>query len=475
MKILLTGANGYVGKRLLYPLVKAGHEVVCAVRKKKTFNHPLSTEARVSVIELDFLDQKSLKAIPKDLDIAYYLIHSMSDFAKGFDEAEANLALNFREALGATQVKQVIYLGGIVNDQRLSRHLESRLRTEEILRSGAYELTVFRAGIILGSGSASFEIMRDLVEKLPVVIAPKWLNTQSQPIAVRNVLEILSKAAGNNKLFNHTCDIGGPEVLTYKEMLLRFAKKRRLKRWIFTVPVLSPRLSSYWLYLVTSTSHRLASNLVDSMSVTVIGQKNQLAQLLEIDLIPFDEAIDRAFSRIKQNHVLSSWKDSGADKEFYQHYERLVEVPQFGCLKDEKSIAVRDVAKVQANIWSLGGDKGWYFGNWLWKIRGYLDKLVGGVGLRRGRTNPTEIKNGDSLDFWRVLIADKKDRRLLLFAEMKLPGEAWLEFRIDEHHVLHQTATFRPHGLAGRLYWLCVLPFHYFVFNGMIRGIANEG
>lgn len=474
MKVLLTGANGYIGKRLLFALVRDGHQVVCAVRNRFTFHHPLSHHDQVEVVEADFQRYETLSAIPTDIQVAFYLIHSLSSSQNRFDLIEANMAYNFKQAIGKTRTRQVVYLGGIVNEDHLSPHLESRLNTEKILRTGKYKMTVYRAGIIIGSGSASFEIIRDLVEKLPVMIAPKWLNTPSQPIAVRNVIDILRKSVFNSKVFDKTYDIGGPDILTYKEMLLRFARRRKLKRWILTVPVLSPKLSAYWLYFVTATSYRLASNLVDSMSIPIVGRKNNLPQLLDIDLLSFEQALDRAFTRVKQNHIISSWKDSGATEAFGQRYEELVEVPEFGCLKDEKTIKVSNPEQAQANIWSLGGEQGWYFGNWLWKIRGYLDKLAGGVGLRRGRTDAYEINSGDTLDFWRVLVADKANRRLLLFAEMKLPGEAWLEFRIDQDHILHQTATFRPRGLAGRLYWLLVLPFHFFVFNGMIRGLATS-
>ncbi|WP_420388260.1 SDR family oxidoreductase [Roseivirga sp.] len=474
MKVLLTGANGYIGKRLLYLLVERNLEVVCCVRDATRFNHSLSDHQQVSVIEVDFLKEETLNHIPEDIDAAYYLMHAMSMSGGNFAEKETQMALNFKRISDKRNLKHVIYLGGIANDKELSPHLESRLQTEKILSKGNYNFTSLRAGIIVGSGSGSFEIIRDLVEKLPVMIAPKWLRTKSQPIAVKNILEILDRSLADEYLYNKTFDIAGPDTMSYKEMLLRFAEVRGLKRWILSVPVLSPRLSSYWLYFVTSTSYNLASNLVDSMKTEVIARENELLEHLNIDLISYPDAVKRAFSRIKQNQLISSWKDAMSSETINKRFEDLVEVPSFGCFKDHQQVSVVDEKHVLDKIWSIGGDRGWYYGNWLWKIRGYLDKIVGGVGLRRGRTHPTEINSGDSLDFWRVIIADRSKKRLLLFAEMKLPGDAWLEFKIDKNQVLHQTATFRPKGLWGRLYWFSVLPFHGFVFKGMIRGITQK-
>ncbi|WP_324721300.1 SDR family oxidoreductase [Salinimicrobium sp. HB62] len=479
MKILLTGATGYIGKRLLPVLLDKGHEVVCCVRDKNRFPaEGVYSNPRISLLEVDFLkDLPSSEAI-KDIDAAYYLIHSMSAGTGDFAEMEAASAENFLKLIEQTSAKQIIYLTGITNEKELSKHLSSRKNVEEILGNGKIPLTALKAGIIVGSGSASFEIIRDLVEKLPVMITPKWVNTKSQPIAIRDVLQFLSGVLLMEETYHNSYDIAGPDVLTYKEMMLQFAEVRGFNRKIVTVPVMTPRLSSYWLYFVTSTSYKLAVNLVDSMKIEVIAKPNELGKKLGIKPIPYKHAVELAFQKIEQNSVISSWKDSLAssysDNSLLEH----INVPTDGCFSDrrEKKITGNPDA-VLKNIWSIGGKRGWYYGSWLWKIRGFLDKMAGGVGLRRGRTHPHNINTGDTLDFWRVLAADKKNRRLLLYAEMKLPGEAWLEFRIahrDGEEFLQQTATFRPKGLAGRMYWYAVLPFHFFVFEGMAANLTRD-
>ncbi|GGG55364.1 epimerase [Croceivirga lutea] len=473
MKILLTGANGYIGMRILPQLLDMGHDVVCAVRDQNRLSIDKETREKVEIIEIDFLDEIPKNPIPKDIEAAYYLIHSMTSSISDFDEKEAKAAKKFNELVSKTQLKQVIYLSGIVNDEQLSKHLSSRKNVEDILYQGEFSLTVLRAGIIVGSGSSSFEIIRDLCEKLPLMITPKWVLTKTQPIAIRDVIAFLSGVLGNKDTYNQSFDIGGPDVLTYKEMLHKYAKVRGFKNYIFTVPVMTPKLSSYWLYFVTSTSYKLAVNLVDSMKMEVIAKDNKLQQLLNIKTHSYEQAIDLAFKKIEQNQVISSWKDSIASGQVKKNLEKYIQVPKYGVLKDVQTLKIEDSEKTLENIWRIGGETGWYYGSWLWKIRGYLDKLNGGPGLRRGRTNPDRIFPGDALDFWRVLLADKKAKRLLLFAEMRLPGEAWLEFKIDDNNVLHQTATFRPKGLKGRLYWYSVLPFHFFIFNGMIKNIAQ--
>jgi len=471
MKILLTGATGYIGKRLLPVLIKNGHQVVCCVRDINRFNPPESIKAFIDTIEVDFLDEDTMVNIPKDIEAAYYLIHSMST-SNEYERLEDISANNFKNALENTSAKHVIYLSGIVNEDNLSKHLKSRKNVESILGEGRYKLTTLRAGIIIGSGSASFEIIRDLVEKLPIMIAPKWLNTKCQPIGIRDVLQFLENSLINEKVYDQNFDIGGPDILSYKEMLLKFAKFRKLKRSIYTIPVMTPKLSSYWLYFVTSTSYNLATSLVDSMKVKVVCRDNKINEILNVKPEPYRKALNRAFTKINGNQIVSSWKDSQVSGVKQFNISDFMDVPSFGCFKDERQRDVNEKDAVINKIWSIGGTNGWYYANFLWKIRGYIDKLFGGVGLRRGRTSPTTLTTGDALDFWRVLYADKSEGRLLLFAEMKLPGEAWLEFKLSDNKII-QTATFRPHGLFGRLYWYSVLPFHGVIFKGMINEITK--
>lgn len=471
MKILLTGATGYIGKRLLPVLIEAGHEVVCGVRDPIRFKPPESLRDNITVVQLDLLDKKSLNNIPKDIDGAYYLVHSMSSTGD-FQAMEESSAINFREALQPTNVKHLVYLSGIVNETDLSKHLDSRKNVEIELSKGSYNFTTLRAGIIIGSGSASFEIIRDLVEKLPIMITPKWLNTKCQPIGVSDVLGFLSKTIFNPATYNQNFDIGGPDILSYKDMLLNFAKERNLNRKIFVVPIMTPKLSSYWLYFVTSTSYTLATSLVSSMHIEVVCRDNKINSILGITPITYKESLRKAFTKIDNNEILSSWKDSYSSSGLSFNISDFIEVPTFGCFKDIKVKKVINRASSIEKIWSIGGDTGWYYGDWLWELRGFLDKLVGGVGLRRGRTNLNSINVGDTIDFWRVLYADKEEGRLLLFAEMILPGEAWLEFKMVGDELI-QTATFRPLGVAGRLYWYSVLPFHGFIFNGMISEIVK--
>ncbi len=471
MKILLTGATGYIGKRLLPVLVNNGHHVVCCVRDVNRFSPPESLREFIDIVQVDFLEEETLKNIPKDIDAAYYLIHSMST-SNEYTELEERSALNFKKSIIGSCVNHVIYLSGIVNEDGLSKHLKSRKNVEDILANASFNFTALRAGIIIGSGSASFEIIRDLVEKLPYMIAPKWLNTKCQPIGIRDVLLFLEKSLFNKEVYDQNFDIGGPDILTYKEMLLDFAGFRGLKRTIHTVPVMTPKLSSYWLYFVTSTSYNLASSLVESMKIEVVCRNKKINDLLDIQPEKYSKALERAFTKIDSNQIVSSWKDSQVSGVKKFNTSDFIDVPTFGCFKD---ITERDVISIDSavnKVWSIGGTNGWYYANALWKLRGYIDKLFGGVGLRRGRTNATSLDSGDALDFWRVLYANKEEGRLLLFAEMKLPGEAWLDFHM-KGNTLVQTATFRPQGILGRLYWYSVLPFHGFIFKGMMNEITK--
>lgn len=473
MKILLTGVTGYIGKRLAPKLVEMGHEVVCCVRDIDRVSLRQSIIDKVTFLEIDFLNPPDLSSLPMDIDGAFYLIHSMSESTKNFSDLEARSAENFRAYMNASAVKHVVYLSGIINSKTLSKHLSSRKNVEDILTRGKYNYTILRAGIIVGSGSASFEIIRDLTEKMPIMVAPRWALTKSQPIAIRNVIDFLSHTIFDESCLNNRYDIGGPDVLTYKDMLLKYAKVRGLKRCIIPLPFMTPKFSAYWLFFVTSVSYKLAINLVDSMKVEVIGKNNELASLFGIELIPYEEAIGMAFTKIEQNLVLSSWKDSMISGRLSKDLHEFINVPQYGVYRDVQEESIDDLVAVMERIWSIGGETGWYYATWIWNLRGFLDQLVGGIGTRRGRTNLNDIHAGDALDFWRVLLADGEKHRLLLFAEMKLPGEAWLEFSITKKNKLRQVATYRPKGVFGRWYWYMLMPFHFFIFKGMAKRIAK--
>ncbi|MEI7828362.1 MAG: SDR family oxidoreductase [Prolixibacteraceae bacterium] len=477
MKILLTGATGYIGKRLLPVLLEQGHDVVCCVRNKIRFpNSGIYKHSNISLFEIDFLTVTAALDPALSIDAAYYLIDSMSSKREDSTKNDEATAANFIRFIQQTSVKQIIYLGNLANNFSSNPSL-SKSNVEKILKSGGIPVTSLKAEIIVGSGSANFEIIRDLVELLPVMIAPKWVNTKNRPIAIRNVLEYLIGVLLKPETFDKSYEIGGPDLLSFKEMLIQFAEVRGMKRYIFIVPFNASRFSAYWVNLITSTSFKLAKQLVIRMKKEVIPTSNNLNEILEINLIPYKEAVKLAFQRIEQNNVVSSWKDalvsSYSDNSLLEH----IKVPSLGCYRDRRKMEITtSVDQVLSNMWSIGGERGWYYGNWLWDIRGYLDKLWGGVGLRRGRTNTSTIYTGDTLDFWRVLAADKQNKRLLLYAEMKLPGEAWLEFKIIQKNnkpFLQQTATFRPVGIAGRLYWYAELPFHLFIFDGMAKNLIR--
>lgn len=476
MKILLTGSTGYIGKRLLQQLLEQGHEVTCLVRNLERL---MSTEHSLTGFtgkEVDLLNPVPESLLALDIDVAFFLIHSMSTSIGEFMNEEARSAGNFADFIRQTNCQQIIYLSGISNSEKLSRHLQSRKNVEDILRNSGKHLTVLRAGIIVGSGSASFEIIRDLMEKMPIIVAPTWVNTLCQPVAVGNVIKYLTGCMLNPVTYDQTFDIGGAEILPYRKMMLQYAEVRGLKRRIYVVPFISPRVSSYWLYFVTSTSYYLAVNLVNSMKVEVVCKDTRLKDILNITPLTYKEACIRALERINLDTVQSSWTDAVSIKKPGQLFQYL-DVPIYGVLRDRRRIKIKgDPKDVLNKIFSIGGDTGWYYANWIWKVRGMMDKVVGGVGLRRGRRNATELNPGDSLDFWRVLIADRENMRLLLFAEMKVPGEAWLDLRIlkkSDGYYFYQTATFMPHGLSGRLYWFLLLPIHLLMFRGMLKELVK--
>ena len=468
MKILLTGATGYIGSHLLHTLVSADHTVVCCVRDTSRFHPPESIRDSIEIIQADFLDYDSLLNIPEDIDAAYYLMHSMSGSAN-YQDMELTCAHNFRTVVSNTNSQHVIYLGGILNEDNLSDHLASRKAVEAELAKGTYKFTAIRSGIVVGSGSGSFEIIRDLVEKLPVMITPKWLKTRCQPISILDVMQFLVLSLGNPNTYNKVFDIGGPNILTYRQMLLLYAKFRKLRRWIISVPVLTPRLSSYWLYLVTATSYRLAHALVSSMKIDITCKDMELQNLLNIQPIDYNSALSVALPDLEL-HPLS--ENSSTHTQLTNVPSDWIHTPRHGCVKDIKTAKVIDDENTLRKIWAIGGDTGWYYANWLWRFRAVLDTMMGGVGLGQGRRDPNDLQINDKIDFWRVCYVSKKDKRLILFAEMKVPGEAWLEFQINGN-TLTQTATFRPQGILGRMYWYALLPFHAFIFRGLINKLAK--
>ncbi len=479
MKILLTGAGGYIGARLLTELAEKKHKIVALVRSASRFSPPPQYASQVEVIECDLLDKDSLQKIPTDIDSAYYLVHSMAHSKKNYPGMEAICAKNFAERLSETKARQIIYLSGLSNEENLSKHLSSRKNVDTILREGKVPVTTLKAGIIIGSGSASFEIIRDLVEKIPLMIVPKWTSNLVQPIGVRDVLEYLVLVMDHPKCISKSFDIGGTEIFSYKDILLQFAKTRGLRRKIISVPLLTPKLSSYWLCLVTSASYPLASALIESLTNNAICKEHTITTIFPKKLFTFKEAVERALSLIQEDKVPSSWKDAMGDTDLNPDLSTYLEVPSYGTLFNHQEMPFKGpIEEVQKTVWSLGGDVGWLYMNWAWNLRGLIDKACGGVGIRRGRSHGSELKTGDALDFWRVIVADEKNRRLLLYAEMKVPGEAWLEFTLvpkgRQGGILRQVATFRPKGLWGRLYWHLLAPIHFFIFRGMAKAICSH-
>jgi uncharacterized protein YbjT (DUF2867 family) len=477
-KILVTGANGFIGKRLILYLLNQGHEVyaLCRIKGTQLF---AEQKRNLNYIWGDLRNPETLDKFPKDITAAYYLVHSMSEIVSNLVNTELEVAEHFLRGVKNTQIKQIVYLGGIINDEtRLSSHLKSRLLVEKALEQSGIPYTFLRASIIIGAGSASFEIVRDLCEKLPVMIAPRWVNSLCQPIAISDVLFYLSHVLFNPKCLGQTFDIGGPDILTFKELMLEYAKFRGLKRWIIHVPFLTPRLSSYWLVFITSVRYSLCSYLVESMRTSTIVKLGDIQKIIPHVCLTFREALDLAFQKISQNEVISSWMDSWEILGNDPNLEDYVQVPTEGCLKDERKVLVKDSKKATIDrIWRIGGSQGYYALDWAWHLRGLADKLIGGVGLNRGRRHPFEIQAGDSIDFWRVIMADQEKGHLILFAGMKVPGEAWLEFHFEQTNqglFLVQTATFRPRGLFGRLYWYLLSPFHFFIFRKMANAIAGR-
>jgi len=469
--VLLTGATGYIGRRLKERLLEDENiRLRLFVRNEKKIRDKYRD--RLEIFEGSTFDRESLRRALEGADVAYYLIHSMG--ARGdFEKLDRLSARNFLDACIARKVQRIIYLGGLGRKETASKHLLSRIETGEILssRPDSIQTILFRAGIIIGSGSASFEIIRNLVQKLPLIITPRWVHTKTQPISVINVLEYLFQAKNIDTEENLVVDIGSDQM-SFKEMLLRASRIMGLRRTLIPVPLLSPRLSSYWLMLMTPVSNRIASALVEGLkSETVIQNDNAMRYFPHISLLSYEDAIKAALTDIEKKQIVSRWCDSSAEEACDIKDQDRIEAAVF---VDKKNYAFGEIPSeiIFASVQSIGGENGWFGYDWLWKLRGLIDKLIGGPGLNRGRRDPVTLRVGDSLDFWKV--ADlKKDKRLLLFSQMKVPGKAWLEFSLEER-ALFITFHFIPKGLWGRLYWFLTKPFHILISSDLAKGIIKK-
>ncbi len=479
--VLIIGATGYVGGRLTPRLLEAGYRVrVMARTPDKLLCRPWGRHPNLELIKGDVLDGRTLREAAQGCRAAYYLVHSMSSAQKGFAEADRDSARNMVEAAAAAGLEQIIYLGGLGSDDdpRLSKHLRSRHEVARILQSGPVPATVLRAAMILGSGSASFEMLRYLVERLPVLITPRWVRTLVQPISIRNVLEYLHGCLDQEEAVGGTFDIGGPDVLTYERLIETYCEVAGLpKRKIIPVPFLSPGLSAVWIHLITPVPASIAEPLAAGLANEVVCEDSRIRSIIPLRLLDSRETIRMALEKVQQQCVETCWTDAGTLLPPEWTYCGDAEYAGGTILECGYRIRLQALAEeVWERIIKVGGEHGWYFGNRLWRLRGLMDTLAGGAGLGRGRRHPTELFTGDALDFWRVLEVEPP-RRLILVAEMKMPGEAVLEFKITDRGggqtELQQLSRFVPKGLAGMAYWYSLYPFHEWIFGGMLQSIAN--
>ncbi len=479
---LVTGATGYVGGRLIPALLAAGYRVRAMGRNlDKMACRPWAQDDRVELVEGDVLDLASLTKATTGCGAAYYLVHSMIAQKEKFAEADRQAARYMVAAAAEAKIERIIYLGGLAEAKHgnLSKHLKSRLEVAAILQSGPIPTTDLRAPMILGSGSASFEILRYLVERLPIMTTPRWVHSLNQPIAIRNVITYLVGCLAHDQTIGQTYDIGGPDILTYRDLLDIYAEEARLpKRLIFPVPVLTPTLSALWIHLISPVPKSIALPLTEGLTSDAVCTESRIQSIIPQKLLSCREAIRLALDRVKQEQVDTCWIDAGQLLE--PEWAHCGDADWAGGTIMECGYRARLRASapgVWRSVSRIGGKTGWYFGDFLWRLRGFMDRMVGGVGLRRGRRHPSEIGVGDALDFWRVLEVEAP-RRLLLVAEMKTPGEALLEFQITslgkDQVELQMLSRFLPKGIFGIMYWYALYPFHQWIFFGMLKAIAKS-
>lgn len=472
-RVLVTGATGYIGGRLVPRLLEAGCEVVCLARSPAKLDHVWWRD-QVDVRKGDLVDASSLAGALDRCDYAFYLVHSMEQKAEDFEQRDREAAYNFAAAAGESGLRRIVYLGGL-GEGELSPHLASRQEVGRILSEGSVPVTELRAAVIIGSGSVSFEMLRYLTEVLPVMITPKWVRTRCQPLAIADLLDILVGALDDEGT-SVVREIGGPDPLSYEQMMRVYAEVAGLpRRWILAVPALTPRLSSLWIGLVTPLPTAVAGPLVDSLRVEVVVRDNSYAEEKANGLTSYRNAVSRALHRVNQREIPTRW--SGVSGRPALPYPTDPEWSGGTVETDvQKIVSSASADDVFGVFSSIGGDIGYFTMNWAWGVRGLMDALAGGVGLRRGRRHPYDLRIGESVDFWRVVHV-VPGSLLELYAEMKLPGEAWLSFHVEDvasGSVLTQTALFRPRGLLGRIYWWAMLPFHALIFGRMARRIAHN-
>lgn len=474
--ILVTGATGYIGGRLIPRLLEKGHRIRCFVRDAARLQGR-SWLSQVEVVEGDVFLSQSLHAAMQGMDVAYYFVHSMGG-GIGFHQRDLDAARAFGAAAAQAAVKRIIYLGGLGDPESdLSQHLRSRQETGAALREAGVPVTEFRAAVIVGSGSISFEMIRYLTERVPVMVCPKWVFTRIQPISIRNVLDYLVAALETPMSAGKVIEIGGKDVMTYGDMMLRYAKIRGLRRWLIPVPVLTPRLSSYWVHFVTPIPASIARPLVEGLRNEVVVRDNLALELFpNINLLDYDQAVQAALSRLNAGQLETVWSDALITSQgdvpplIYSEQEGMV-------LERRQQMVPLPADKVYRSFASLGGDRGWLYMNWAWQLRGLADRMIGGVGMRRGRRDPFDLRVGDALDFWRVEAVEPGEL-VRLRAEMKVPGRAWLQFQAkpqqDGRTLLTQTAFFAPKGFSGWVYWYGLYPIHSLIFSGLIRKVAEQ-